>query len=254
VGDWAKLIPQVDKPFVQSFSFRIACRKSLLAEYDAFPANAVTFSRRNITSESLQTSSIADRNRAARTGGWTLDPCSTTSLAAEPVPGKLRTGGVDCQYEMGRPTPIEAHMPLPVNAPVRPKCDRDARHDMRIDNWSKFSGRRLLVCDWRVDIHCRFDWLRVTQFVLVESTRFPKAGGMGFESSRSVLLAVAARLFERHVAPTEKGTRFVKRVDLVRIQSSALFGPDSVSRLHGTLRNSGPWFQIQSGYGGDWAS
>lgn len=146
-ADWAKLIPQDDEPFVQSVTFRIRVPEVItLTEYDRVPTNAVTFSRRNIYkrdhymcqycsvqpgSEDLTIDHVLPRSRG---GTSTWENCVLACL--------------DCNKRKADRTPTEAHMPLR-KVPVRPKWKPlYARHDVKIESWSKF----LSEAYWTVEL------------------------------------------------------------------------------------------------------
>ena len=146
-GDWAKLIPQTDEPFVQAVTFRLRVPEVItLTEYDRVPRNAVTFSRRNIYrrdqyacqycgdqpgSEELTIDHVHPRSRG---GNSSWENCVLACL--------------ECNKLKADRTPAEAHMPLR-KTPVRPTWrPLYARHEARIESWSKF----LSEAYWTVEL------------------------------------------------------------------------------------------------------
>ncbi|AMV18812.1 HNH endonuclease [Planctomyces sp. SH-PL14] len=146
-SDWTALIPGHEEPFLQTVSRRLRVPEVIaLTEYDRVPTNVVTFSRRNLFKR--------DRYTCQYCG---LQPGSEELTIDHVVPrsrGGLGTwencvlACIDCNAKKADRTPVEAHMPLR-KRPVRPKWNPlYARHDVRIESWSKF----LSEAYWTVEL------------------------------------------------------------------------------------------------------
>jgi 5-methylcytosine-specific restriction endonuclease McrA len=157
-SDWAKLIPKTDEPFVQAVRFRLRVPEVIvLTAYDRVPATAVTFSRRNIFKRdhftcqycNRQGRSVGVEHRVAATGnGSRRERLALEDLTIDHVIPRSRGGTstwencvlacLDCNARKANRTPDEDHMPLR-KPPVRPTWrPLYARHDARIESWSKF--------------------------------------------------------------------------------------------------------------------
>lgn len=146
-ADWARRAPTAEEPYVQSVTFQIRVPEVItLTEYDRVPVNTVSFSRRNIYkrdrfacqycglqpgSEELTIDHVLPRSRG---GTSTWENCVLACL--------------ECNKRKANRTPLEAHMPLR-KEPVRPHWRPFyARHDVRIESWSRF----LSEAYWNVEL------------------------------------------------------------------------------------------------------
>ena len=167
-SDWSKLIPTDDEPFVQGVKCRLRVPEVItLTEYDRVPTKIVTFSRRNIYKRDRFTCQYCGRQ--GRSLGLNHHdvisetssrhaPLSTEELTIDHVMPRSRGGTstwencvlacLDCNKRKANRTPAEAHMPLR-KEPVRPTWrPLYARHDVRIESWSKF----LSEAYWNVEL------------------------------------------------------------------------------------------------------
>jgi 5-methylcytosine-specific restriction endonuclease McrA len=146
-ADWAKLIPHEDEPFVQAVKFRLRVPEVItLTEYDRMPTNAVTFSRRNIHKR--------DRHTCQYCGGQpgsedlTIDHVQPSSRGGTSTWENCVLACLKCNMRKADRTPNEAHMPLR-KIPLRPMWrPLYARHDGRIESWSKFMSEAY----WTVEL------------------------------------------------------------------------------------------------------
>ena len=136
-ADWARLIPQDNEPFVQAVTFRIRVPEVItLTEYDRVPANTVTFSRRNIFKRDRFTCQYCGAQPGSEE--LTIDHVQPRSRGGTSTWENCVLACMECNSRKADRTPLEAHMPLR-KPPVRPKWQPIyARHDARIESWSKF--------------------------------------------------------------------------------------------------------------------
>lgn len=136
-ADWARLMPDVDEPFVQSVAFRIRVPEVItLAAYDRVPTNSVAFSRRNIFKRDRYTCQFCGEQPGSEE--LTIDHVLPRSRGGTSTWENCVLACVECNKRKADRTPTEAHMPLR-KAPVRPKWrPLYARHDVRIESWSRF--------------------------------------------------------------------------------------------------------------------
>lgn len=136
-ADWARLIPQDNEPFVQAVTFRIRVPEVItLTEYDRVPANTVTFSRRNIFKRDRFTCQYCGAKPGSEE--LTIDHVQPRSRGGTSTWENCVLACMECNSRKADRTPLEAHMPLR-KPPVRPKWQPIyARHDARIESWSKF--------------------------------------------------------------------------------------------------------------------
>lgn len=136
-ADWAKLVPKDEEPFVQSVTFRIRVPEVItLTEYDRVPTNAVTFSRRNIFKRDRYTCQFCGIQPGSE--DLTIDHVLPRSRGGTSTWENCVLACLECNKRKADRTPTEAHMPLR-KTPVRPTWrPLYARHDMRIESWSKF--------------------------------------------------------------------------------------------------------------------
>lgn len=136
-ADWAKLVPQADEPFVQAVTFRMRVPEVItLCVYDRVPANAVTFSRRNIYKRDRFTCQYCGAQPGSEE--LTIDHVLPRSRGGTSTWENCVLACTECNTRKADRTPAEAAMPLR-KTPVRPKWrPMYARHDVRIESWSKF--------------------------------------------------------------------------------------------------------------------
>ena len=146
-GDWAKLVPQTDELFIQSVTFRVRVPEVItLLEYDRVPKNAVTFSRRNIFRRDHFTCQYCHRQPG--TEELTIDHVLPRSQGGTSTWENCVLACISCNARKADRTPVEAHMPLR-KIPARPKWQPlYARHDLRIESWSKFISEAY----WEVEL------------------------------------------------------------------------------------------------------
>lgn len=146
-ADWARLIPQDDEPYVQSVAFRIRVPEVItLTAYDRVPTTVVAFSRRNIYKrDRLTCQYCGDRPGSEE---LTLDHVLPRSRGGATTWENCVLACVECNRRKANRTPAEAHMPLR-KVPVRPTWKPIyARHDVKIESWSKF----LSEAYWNVEL------------------------------------------------------------------------------------------------------
>ncbi|MEI8383995.1 MAG: HNH endonuclease [Planctomycetota bacterium] len=136
-ADWARLVPQDNEPFVQAVTFRIHVPEVItLTEYDRVPTNTVTFSRRNIFKRDRFTCQYCGAQPGSEE--LTIDHVQPRSRGGTSTWENCVLACMECNSRKADRTPTEAHMPLR-KPPVRPKWQPIyARHDARIESWSKF--------------------------------------------------------------------------------------------------------------------
>lgn len=146
-ADWAKQIPSMDEPFVQSVAFRIRVPEVItLSEYDRVPMNAVTFSRRNIFKRDRYTCQYCHAQPGS--DELTIDHVQPRSRGGTSTWENCVLACLECNKRKADRTPAEAQMPMR-RMPVRPKWrPLYARHDVRIESWSKF----LSEAYWTVEL------------------------------------------------------------------------------------------------------
>lgn len=146
-ADWARLIPGDDEPFVQSVAFRIRVPEVItLTHYDRVPVNTVTFSRRNIYKRDRYTCQYCGAQPGSEE--LTIDHVQPRSRGGTSTWDNCVLACMDCNKRKADRTPTEALMPLR-KAPVRPAWQPlYARHDVRMQSWSKF----LSEAYWNVEL------------------------------------------------------------------------------------------------------
>lgn len=146
-ADWARLIPGDDEPFVQSVAFRIRVPEVItLTHYDRVPVNTVTFSRRNIYKRDRYTCQYCGAQPGSEE--LTIDHVQPRSRGGTSTWDNCVLACMVCNKRKADRTPTEALMPLR-KAPVRPAWQPlYARHDVRMQSWSKF----LSEAYWNVEL------------------------------------------------------------------------------------------------------
>ena len=146
-ADWAELIPHEDEPFIQAVRMRLRVPEVVaLTHYDRIPTNAVTFSRRNIYKRDRFTCQYCGVQPGSEE--LTLDHVQPRSRGGTSTWENCVLACLECNKRKADRTPTEAHMPLR-KVPVRPTWrPLYARHDVRIESWSKF----LSEAYWTVEL------------------------------------------------------------------------------------------------------
>ncbi len=146
-ADWAQLIPRDDEPCVQSVAFRIRVPEVItLTHYDRVPVNVVTFSRRNIYKRDRYTCQYCGAQPGSEE--LTIDHVQPRSRGGTSTWENCVLACMDCNKLKADRTPTEAQMPLK-KVPVRPRWQPlYARHDARLETWSKF----LSEAYWTVEL------------------------------------------------------------------------------------------------------
>ncbi len=166
-ADWTKMIPQGNELFIQSVAFRIRVPEVItLMVYHRVPTNVVTFSRRNIYKRDRYSCQYCGRqgrfageqHRDSETMVSLGHGClSIEEMTLDHVLPRSRGGTstwencvlacLDCNKRKANRTPSEAHMLLR-KMPVRPTWKPlYARHDVRIESWSKFLSEAYLTVE-----------------------------------------------------------------------------------------------------------
>jgi 5-methylcytosine-specific restriction endonuclease McrA len=146
-ADWAELIPQKDKPFIQAVRLRLRVPEVVaLTQYDQIPANAVTFSRRNIYKRDRYTCQYCGAQPG--TEELTLDHVIPRSQGGISTWENCVLACIGCNMRKADRTPEQAGMPLR-KKPVRPMWrPLYATRDVRIGNWTRFVSEAY----WNVEL------------------------------------------------------------------------------------------------------
>jgi len=146
-ADWAELIPQKDEPFIQGVRLRLRVPEVVaLTKYDRIPANAVTFSRRNIYKRDRYTCQYCGAQPG--TEELTLDHVIPRSQGGISTWENCVLACIGCNKRKVDRTPEQAGMPLRKN-PVRPMWrPLYATRDVRIDSWTRFVSEAY----WNVEL------------------------------------------------------------------------------------------------------
>jgi 5-methylcytosine-specific restriction endonuclease McrA len=146
-ADWARLIPKNDELFIQSARFRLRVPEVItLAQYDRVPANAVTFSRRNIYKRDRYTCQYCGLQPGSEE--LTIDHVLPRSRGGTSTWQNCVLACLECNKRKANRTPVEARMTLRT-VPVRPKWKPlYGRHATPIESWSKF----LSEAYWNVEL------------------------------------------------------------------------------------------------------
>jgi 5-methylcytosine-specific restriction endonuclease McrA len=146
-ADWAQMIPRDDEVTIQSVTFRIRVPEVItLTHYDRVPINSVTFSRRNIYKRDRYTCQYC----AAQPGSeeLTIDHVLPRSRGGTSTWENCVLACMECNRRKADRLPTEVNMPLR-KVPTRPAWQPlYARHDVRMESWSKF----LSEAYWTVEL------------------------------------------------------------------------------------------------------
>jgi len=136
-SDWSQLVPEGDEPFLQAVKFRLRVPEIIaLIKYDRVPVSMVTFSRRNLFKRDHFKCQYCGQSPGC--DALTIDHVLPKSRGGKSQWENCVLACLDCNGRKSNRTPDEAHMPL-LRKPVRPKWQSlYARHDVRIESWSKF--------------------------------------------------------------------------------------------------------------------
>jgi 5-methylcytosine-specific restriction endonuclease McrA len=136
-GDWTRLVPDRDEPFVRAVTQRIRAPEVVtLTSYDRVPSAAVTFSRRNVFKRDRYTCQYCGRQPG--TGELTIDHVVPRAQNGESNWTNCVLSCMDCNKRKADRTPEQAGMRLR-RTPHRPTWrPLYTDHSVRIKSWSKF--------------------------------------------------------------------------------------------------------------------
>jgi 5-methylcytosine-specific restriction endonuclease McrA len=136
-ADWSKVAPRDGDAFIQAVRLRLRVPEVIvLAEYDRLPSAAVSFSRRNVFKRDQWTCQYC----GVQPGGeeLTIDHVVPRSHGGTSTWDNCVLSCIDCNKRKADRTPQQAGMKLR-KAPARPTWKPlYARHEVRIESWSKF--------------------------------------------------------------------------------------------------------------------
>jgi 5-methylcytosine-specific restriction endonuclease McrA len=135
--DWSRLALRDGDTYIQAVRLRLRVPEVIvLAEYDRLPSAAVSFSRRNVFKRDHWTCQYC----GVQPGGeeLTIDHVVPRSQGGTSTWDNCVLSCIDCNKRKADRTPLQAGMQLR-KAPVRPTWKPlYARHEVRIESWSKF--------------------------------------------------------------------------------------------------------------------
>ncbi len=136
-SDWAKLAPEEGEPCIKAVRFRLKVPEVVsLTRFDRVPANAVTFSRRNVFKRDRFTCQYCGRQPGSEE--LTIDHVVPRSQGGASTWENCVLACVECNKRKANRTPEQAGMPLR-RKPKRPKWrPLYASQGLRIDSWSRF--------------------------------------------------------------------------------------------------------------------
>jgi 5-methylcytosine-specific restriction endonuclease McrA len=136
-ADWSKIAPRDGDAFIQAVRLRLRVPEVIvLAEYDRLPSAAVSFSRRNV----FKRDHWACQYCGVQPGGeeLTINHVVPRSQGGTSTWDNCVLSCIDCNKRKADRTPQQSGMKLR-KAPVRPTWrPMYARHNVRIERWSKF--------------------------------------------------------------------------------------------------------------------
>jgi len=146
-ADWSKLVPRDGEPFVRTMRLRLRVPEVLtLTKYDRIPANAVTFSRRNIFKRDRFTCQYCSAQPGSEE--LTIDHLIPRSQGGVSSWENCVLACVECNARKADRTPAQAGMTLR-KQPRRPMWKPlYATKDVWIDSWSRF----LSEAYWNVEL------------------------------------------------------------------------------------------------------
>jgi 5-methylcytosine-specific restriction endonuclease McrA len=135
--DWSRIAPREGDAFIQAVRLRLKVPEVIvLADYDRLPSAAVSFSRRNVFKRDHWTCQYC----GVQPGGeeLTIDHVVPRSQGGTSTWDNCVLSCIACNKRKADRTPEQARMKLR-RAPVRPTWKPlYARHEVRIESWSKF--------------------------------------------------------------------------------------------------------------------
>ena len=146
-ADWSRLAPADGEPFIQTRWLRLRVPEVVtLTQYDRMPANAVTFSRRNVFKRDRYTCQYCGRQPGSEE--LTIDHVLPRSQGGVSSWDNCVLACVDCNHTKADRTPEQARMALR-RQPHRPLWKPlYAAHGVRIESWSRF----LSEAYWNVEL------------------------------------------------------------------------------------------------------
>jgi 5-methylcytosine-specific restriction endonuclease McrA len=136
-ADWSRIAPRDGERFIQAVRLRLKVPEVIvLAGYDRLPSAAVSFSRRNVFKRDHWTCQYC----GVQPGGeeLTIDHVVPCSRGGTSTWENCVLSCIVCNKRKADRTPEQARMKLR-RAPVRPAWKPlYARHEVRIESWSKF--------------------------------------------------------------------------------------------------------------------
>ena len=144
---WSQLRPESDDLFIQTNRFQLRVPEVItLTKYDRLPANAVTFSRRNV----FKRDKFMCQYCGAQPGSeeLTIDHVLPRAQGGTSTWANCVLACIDCNSRKADRTPQQARMPLR-SPPVRPKWKPVyASRGIRIESWSRFISESY----WNVEL------------------------------------------------------------------------------------------------------
>jgi 5-methylcytosine-specific restriction endonuclease McrA len=136
-ADWSRIAPRDGERFIQAVRLRLKVPEVIvLAGYDRLPSAAVSFSRRNVFKRDHWTCQYC----GVQPGGeeLTIDHVVPRSRGGTSTWENCVLSCIACNKRKADRTPEQARMKLR-RRPVRPAWKPlYARHEVRIESWSKF--------------------------------------------------------------------------------------------------------------------
>lgn len=135
--DWAEQVPASDEPIIQTVRSALRVPEVMvLTRCSRFPAEIVTFSRRNLFKRDRFTCQYC--HCRLQSEELTIDHIIPRSQGGVSSWENCVLACVECNNRKADRTPAQAHMPL-ARKPVRPTWrELYSSHGLRIDSWSRF--------------------------------------------------------------------------------------------------------------------
>ncbi len=136
-ADWARLVPEVDQPFIRAVSQRIRAPEVIsLRKFDRVPTASVTFSRRNIFRRDRFTCQYCGEQPTG--DALTIDHVVPRAQGGQSTWGNCVLACISCNHKKADRTPQQSGMKLK-KTPVRPTWNPVySRHSVRFESWSNF--------------------------------------------------------------------------------------------------------------------
>ncbi len=145
--DWAQLVPRTGEPFIQTHRLQLRVPEVVtLTKYDRVPANAVTFSRRNVFKRDRFTCQYCGKQPGSEE--LTIDHVIPRSQGGTSTWENCVLACIACNTRKADRTPQQAHLRLrkqPKHPLWKPLY---AAHAGRIESWSKFVSEAY----WNVEL------------------------------------------------------------------------------------------------------